>query len=392
VNSTGMNETLNDGNTVTGRSSLHGDLSSQSTMLPLEIEELSSEMDYMNYYSRFLDSMKETIAETIMPQIPHNISQQFFMALRQEMNAHSLVKEAKIALENAEKSSDNKVEKLKSILEEMEFLLEQANEAALVTGSHVLELVNEHLDRLGQKCTETLSEPMKSWNSSLFRCTILSQANPKNLAAYAALGREQMERIHNLLKNLALMKMILLNDGPRQDKYLPMLDIYHDILIASPRAKDGIIVNDIFHRLALAVALEHAVPINVFDTNDAINPISRYLHYANAYQKGELDPAFSTLTVWELRMVGNNNASNDEIQWCRDMLRNYRPDHITERPQKWKYCMIVKSDVRYKRPEWTPGCPRTYKQMLSGGGMCGPRAWFGRFACKSFGIPTWGVR
>mmetsp|Transcript_42437 Transcript_42437/g.99638 ORF Transcript_42437/g.99638 Transcript_42437/m.99638 type:complete len:312 (-) Transcript_42437:303-1238(-) len=24
--------------------------------------------------------------------------------------------------------------------------------------------------------------------------------------------------------------------------------------------------------------------------------------------------------------------------------------------------------------------------------MCGPRAWFGRFVCKSFGIPTWGVR
>ena len=26
------------------------------------------------------------------------------------------------------------------------------------------------------------------------------------------------------------------------------------------------------------------------------------------------------------------------------------------------------------------------------GGECGPRAWFGRFSCKAFGIPTWGVR
>ena len=30
--------------------------------------------------------------------------------------------------------------------------------------------------------------------------------------------------------------------------------------------------------------------------------------------------------------------------------------------------------------------------MISGGGKCGPRAWFGRYACKSFGIPTWGVK
>lgn len=43
-------------------------------------------------------------------------------------------------------------------------------------------------------------------------------------------------------------------------------------------------------------------------------------------------------------------------------------------------------------PEWKTGCPRTYQQMISGGGKCGPRAWFGRFVCKSFGIPTWGVR
>ena len=27
-----------------------------------------------------------------------------------------------------------------------------------------------------------------------------------------------------------------------------------------------------------------------------------------------------------------------------------------------------------------------------GGGKCGPRAWFGRFICKAFGIPTWGAK
>lgn len=35
---------------------------------------------------------------------------------------------------------------------------------------------------------------------------------------------------------------------------------------------------------------------------------------------------------------------------------------------------------------------RTFDQILSGGGKCGPRAWYGRFICKAFGIPTWGVK
>jgi len=36
--------------------------------------------------------------------------------------------------------------------------------------------------------------------------------------------------------------------------------------------------------------------------------------------------------------------------------------------------MIVKSDVRYRCPEWATSTPRTYIQMISGGGKCGPRA------------------
>jgi hypothetical protein len=33
-----------------------------------------------------------------------------------------------------------------------------------------------------------------------------------------------------------------------------------------------------------------------------------------------------------------------------------------------------------------------YKELLSAGGVCGARAWFGRFIAKCFGMPTWGVR
>jgi hypothetical protein len=42
-----------------------------------------------------------------------------------------------------------------------------------------------------------------------------------------------------------------------------------------------------------------------------------------------------------------------------------------------------------RNPVWT-GSPRTYQQVLSGGGKDKPNAWFGRFICKAFGIPSWG--
>ena len=42
-----------------------------------------------------------------------------------------------------------------------------------------------------------------------------------------------------------------------------------------------------------------------------------------------------------------------------------------------------------RNPTWTSS-PRTYQQVLSGGGKDKPNAWFGRFLLKAFGIPTWG--
>lgn len=237
--------------------------------------------------------------------------------------------------------------------------------------------------------------PQHAWNVCLMQCVILSSpAIVSQLAKYSVRSKECAMDVSNFLQDGNLLQEILYNGGPKNQMYGPMMDIYQKILQASHLAKRGVVSNDIYHRLALATALEHAVPIYIFDTQIVIDPLERYQHYERAYINHELDPYFSALSVLELRMVINCDASNDEIAWCREMLRNYRPDHIFDRNDQWKYCMIVKSDVRYKQPEWAPSGngPRTYQQLISGGGKCGPRAWFGRFVCKAFGVPTWGVR
>ena len=112
-------------------------------------------------------------------------------------------------------------------------------------------------------------------------------------------------------------------------------------------------------RLALATSLEHAVPIaqsNPEDQTDApatVDPVKRYLHYEKAFLDGELDPAFKNLTTWEYRMVVDCDAPDEILAWGREMLRNYRPDHIYNPELRLALCFGRQdgSPVRFAKRE-----------------------------------------
>ena len=118
--------------------------------------------------------------------------------------------------------------------------------------------------------------------------------------------------------------------------------------------------------------------------------MNRYLHYEKAYLDGELDPTFKNLSVWSLRMVVNGDEPDETLSWGRRMLRNFRPDHIYESNFGWRHAGVVSSsvkygsgDAKYDRPEL-----QKYQNILMNGGICGRRAFFGRFILRSFGVPT----
>jgi hypothetical protein len=153
--------------------------------------------------------------------------------------------------------------------------------------------------------------------------------------------------------------------------------------------------------LALATSLEHAKPIEqsnpVGDSSPShVDPVQRYLHYEKAYLGGELDPAFKSFNIWELRMVVGCDAPDSILAWGREMLRNYRPDHVSNPDYKWRYARIVKSDVPYGTPSDADGpllgrmkeLGSMSQQIICLGGICGPRAFFGRFSLRAFGIPA----
>jgi len=204
-------------------------------------------------------------------------------------------------------------------------------------------------------------------DAKLVKGAVLANATPKKLAGFAQKGKKQQKLVEKLLGDVGFMKRMLVAGGAKDGRYGRAMEIYTDILAASDRAGKGI-----FNYLALGTALEHAEGVVGFDVPTLIDPVKRYLSYEKAYLNGELDPAFKTFNDWECRHITNSNAPDEQLAWGRKMLANYRPDHML-RNDKLQYSMLNKTDLVYKEPEWRTR-PKTYQQLLAGGGRCGPYA------------------
>ncbi|MEN9360791.1 MAG: hypothetical protein RL095_2326 [Verrucomicrobiota bacterium] len=231
-------------------------------------------------------------------------------------------------------------------------------------------------------------------DEKLLPAAVLAAASPRGLADFARTGPEQEALVKQLLGDPALMKQMLEAGGAKSGKYGRAMEIYSAIRKASPRAAEGL-----FQRLALATSLEHAVPVpqkNALAETDApgtIDPVKRYLHYEKAWLDGELDPAFENFSAWEYRMVVGCDAPDRILAWGREMLRNYRPDHVANPDYGWRYSACVRTEVKYGSQNVKDDLPQLneYQNIPKNGGVCGRRAFFGRFILRSFGIPTWGV-
>lgn len=231
-------------------------------------------------------------------------------------------------------------------------------------------------------------------DAKLAKCAVLTDATPRALAEFAGQDAQKAALVEKLLADEVLMKEMLVAGGAKFGKYGKAMEIYTAIQKASPKAASGNL-----QRLALATSLEHATPIAQSapqsETGGAttIDPVQRYLHYEKAFLDGELDPAFKNFTTWEYRHVVNCDAPDSILTWGREMLRNYRPDHISNPDYGWRYASTVRTEVPYGSQNVKYDIPtqHQYQNIIKNGGVCGRRAFFGRFILRSFGIPTWGV-
>jgi hypothetical protein len=231
-------------------------------------------------------------------------------------------------------------------------------------------------------------------DSKLMKAAILRHGTPAGLAEFAQQSDAHKALLDTLFADEALMKQILMSGGANGGEYGEAMQVYTAILEASERArKPGIL-----QRLALGTALHqpwldenNKGSVNGIVFTDHSNPdgqVARYLHYEKAYLAKELDPQFKDFNAWECRFITNDPYTNEELTWGRAMLRQFRPDHITNPDQKWRYTRVVKSDVPYcsTRHDDSLGLPQ--QQAIALGGICGRRAFFGRFIARAFGIPS----
>ncbi|KAG7349275.1 hypothetical protein IV203_011872 [Nitzschia inconspicua] len=235
----------------------------------------------------------------------------------------------------------------------------------------------------------------KDLQQCLFECTVLVQSTTTKLAAWCAEDPDQHHALLDVfLADIGCMKAFLLAGGPVHGNFGPALVLcgkLHLQMKQKGEEEENSKRSKLLERLALAVALEHASPIPIWkhENTDQVNPVQRFWHYADAHLDGALDATFDQLSVWEMRMVVDSNATHEDLTWAREYLKAYRPDEILTADEHWRYALAVRSDVGYRQPDHDF---TNYKDLLSAGGKCGARAWFGRFICKAWGIPTWGIR
>jgi len=160
------------------------------------------------------------------------------------------------------------------------------------------------------------------------------------------------------------------------------LEIWRKILNTDPDSKDGI-----YQRLALATAIAPPGSVNIGagGASTPADPVVRYKYYKTAYKNKELFPSFDKLTVWEYKKIVSSGASDADLTWAREMVNTWRPD-----------LRIKEQVVESTREVWRRNSPIPYdgsfKNVLAGGGKCGPRSSWSQMVCHAFGIPAIGVR
>jgi hypothetical protein len=174
------------------------------------------------------------------------------------------------------------------------------------------------------------------------------------------------------------------NERASQSYRIPLgsLNIWKRIYEADPESRSGL-----YLKLAIATGQNPPGTGNrgAGQAEKAADPLSRYQHFKSAHKNGELFPSFDHLSVWEYRQIVSSNASNADLAWAREAINTWRPDLRVNQ-------LVVNTTSEVWRRNSPVPFGHSFKNVLAGGGKCGPRSSWSVFVCQAFGIPAVGVR
>jgi len=219
---------------------------------------------------------------------------------------------------------------------------------------------------------------------------LIAKTGADKLGAFAKADPANQAFLGWLLKNTPAMELYLEGAVPiglaarEANTYtLPVtaLEIWKKILAADPAAKDGL-----YLKLAIATALAPPGSVNIGagGAKTPADPVVRYKYYKTAHQKKELFPSFDNLTVWEYTKIVCSGASDSDLTWAREMVNTFQPNLRVDE-------MVVNSTSFVWRRNSPIPFDGTFKNVLAGGGKCGPRSSWSVMVCHAFGIPAIGV-
>ncbi|MEI6675710.1 MAG: discoidin domain-containing protein [Verrucomicrobiota bacterium] len=159
------------------------------------------------------------------------------------------------------------------------------------------------------------------------------------------------------------------------------LNIWKTIYDADPESRTGL-----YLKLAMATAMNPPGTgcRGAGQAEKPEEPLSRYQHFKAAHKNKELFPSFDRLEVWELRHVTCSMATNADLAWGREMVNTWNPTFRNNEG-------VVETTTQVWRRNSPISHGNSYKNVLAGGGKCGPRSSWSVFICQAFGIPATGV-
>jgi hypothetical protein len=315
------------------------------------------------FFKSLKDHLESQLAFPVLDMPPS-----FIQSLNCSQAATESLRQAKRVLDELQKQKDtvpkDQIDQAQRVVDAASSFRDQCNETVLLLAETLLKQTspNEKSPSISDFLSNDFDD--RKW------VTFMVLRDPKMWSDWCCPEDGENPHPKRVVRALSFLLDVetqrrLLGDGaggPRHGNYGGYLDII-DTLDSSAWEKEPVL-----ERLAQAVALEFADnDYCYFDTTIPINPLSRYLHYEQAYIMGDLDPGFSSFTIWELRLAVNSLQQDWELQWGRECIQTYRPDLALLDDPQWRYSYLVRTDVGYMQPTFTSH-PITMDQLLSGGG------------------------
>ena len=211
------------------------------------------------------------------------------------------------------------------------------------------------------------------------KLTTFTKAAPSNAVFFSWLLKNKQAL--NLYLEGAIPLGLAAREENRYTLPVESLEIWKNIFTADPDSKDGI-----YLKLAIATAIAPPGSINIGagGAKTPATPLARYWHFKNAHKNKELFPSFDQLTVWEYSKIVSSGASDEDLTWARQMINTWQPDLKNHE-------LVVNSTSEVWRRNSPIEFNGSFKNVLAGGGKCGPRSSWSVMICHAFGIPAIGV-